>query len=734
MKKYFSYLMLALAAVFTACEDVPEPYGINLSKSSGQLVGGQVLNESFAKSAGSFKTQTVTGSYPWSFTSQGGGCMKATSYADNTNYATDTYLVSPAIQLEEEAYHVTFNYILRYAQDATMKENHTVLISSDYNENPATATWVKLDYSPVQGSDWNTWADADLAIPEAYQGKTIYLAFRYIGTTEKAATWEVKNVIVAKGTPGEDTPVVGTEITCAEAVAIANDLADGATSTETYTITGYITEVVGSVSKDQQTFWMADTKDGGRVFEAYWANLPEGVSQFTAGTKVKITGQILKYVNKSTGAVTPEIKNATVTILEDSGDTPTPTPSGIEVTCAEAVTIANALADGATSEDTYTVTGYITEVVGNVSKDQQTFWMADTKDGGRVFEAYWADLPEGVTQFTAGTKVKITGQILKYVNKSTGAVTPEIKNASVVIIEEGGGDTPTPAPSGTAVTCAEAVTIANALADGGTSTETYSVTGYITEVVGSVSKNQQTFWMADTKDGGRVFEAYWADLPDGVSQFTAGAKVTITGLIMKYVNKNTGAVTPEIKNASVVILEEGGDDPSGGGDNPTPGDDPTGDPLANFTNGGFETWSDGVPAGWTTTSTICNATLSQDRDSHSGDYAVRVAGDSKNNKRLGCTEMTLPAGTYNCSFWVKSASGDAASICPGHAVAGSTITYVYDKGTDGKNRYINDVASTWQQVTYSFTLDAEKKVSVIIMNSKTPGIDILVDDFTITKQ
>ena len=613
MKKYFSYLMLALAAVFTACEDVPEPYGINLSKSSGQLIGGQVLNESFAKSAGSFKTKTVTGSYPWSFTSQGGGCMKATSYADNTNYATDTYLVSPAIQLEEEAYHVTFNYILRYAQDATMKENHTVLISSDYNENPATATWAKLDYSPVQGSDWNTWADADLAIPEAYQGKTIYLAFRYIGTTEKAATWEVKNVIVAKGTPGEDTPVVGTEITCAEAVAIANDLADGATSTETYTITGYITEVVGSVSKDQQTFWMADTKDGGRVFEAYWANLPEGVSQFTAGTKVKITGQILKYVNKS-----------------------------------------------------------------------------------------------------------------------TGAVTPEIKNASVVIIEEGGGGTPTPAPSGTAVTCAEAVTIANALADGGTSTETYSVTGYITEVVGSVSKNQQTFWMADTKDGGRVFEAYWADLPDGVSQFTAGAKVTITGSIMKYVNKNTGAVTPEIKNASVVILEEGGDDPSGGGDNPTPGGDPTGDPLANFTNGGFETWSDGVPAGWTTESTICNATLSQDRDSHGGDYAVRVAGDSKNNKRLGCTEMTLPAGTYNCSFWVKAA-GDAASICPGHAVAGSTITYVYDKGTDGKNRYV-DVTGSWQQVSYSFTLDAEKKISLIVMNSKNPGADVLIDDFTIAKQ
>ena len=93
----------------------------------------------------------------------------------------------------------------------------------------------------------------------------------------------------------------------------------------------------------------------------------------------------------------------------------------------------NALADGATSEETYSVTGYITEVIGSVSRNQQSFWMADTKDGGKVFEAYWANLPEGVTEFKAGMKVKITGQLMKYVN-SAGYVTCEIKNADVVIL------------------------------------------------------------------------------------------------------------------------------------------------------------------------------------------------------------------------------------------------------------------------------------------------------------
>ena len=277
--------------------------------------------------------------------------------------------------------------------------------------------------------------------------------------------------------------------------------------------------------------------------------------------EINLYGDITKYFGQ-TG-----IKEVSYAILDgkdigtDPGEGGTPSTAAIEVTCAEAVTATNKLADGATSTETYAVTGYITEVVGSVSRNQQTFWIADTKDGGKVFEAYYADLPDGVTEFKKGMKVKITGNLIKYVNSSTGAVTPEIKNAKVEILESG-DDTPADVIS---VTCAEAVTATNKLADGATSTETYAVTGYITTVVGNVSNNQQTFWMADTKDGGKVFEAYWANLPSGVSAFTVGMKVKITGNLIKYV-KN-GDVTPEIKNATVEILEGGGESggESGGG-------------------------------------------------------------------------------------------------------------------------------------------------------------------------
>ena len=320
------------------------------------------------------------------------------------------------------------------------------------------------------------------------------------------------------------------------------------------------------------TFTMIDEGNKSTTFTAFQVYGPgnkkfTSVSAIKTGDEVVVYGKVVNYKGN-----TPETVGkgaAYVYSIQGNSEGNEEEEEGTPVTCAKAVELTNALADGATSTETYTVTGYITEVVGDVSKGQQTFWMADTKDGGRVFEAYWADLPEGVEKFVKGSKVKITGKLMKYVNKSTGAVTPEIKNATVVILEVGDDDNGNQTEEGTPVTCAQAVELTNALNDGATSTETYTVTGYITEVIGNVSKSQQSFWMADTKDGGKVFEAYWANLPEGVSAFTVGSKVKITGKLMKYVKE--GVVTPEIKNANVVILEvgDGGDNGNGneqGGD------------------------------------------------------------------------------------------------------------------------------------------------------------------------
>ena len=339
------------------------------------------------------------------------------------------------------------------------------------------------------------------------------------------------------GTPGGGDAI---EVTCAEAVTATNNLADGATSTETYAVTGYITEVVGSVSRNQQTFWIADTKDGGKVFEAYFADLPDGVTEFKKGMKVKITGKLIKYVNSNTGAVTPEIKNAKVEILEDGG---TPSTAAIKVTCAEAVTATNNLADNATSTETYAVTGYITTVVGNVSNNQQTFWMADTKDGGKVFEAYWANLPSGVSAFTVGMKVKITGNLIKYVKN--GDVTPEIKNATVEVLEgggESGGGDQSSINKGTEtnpLTVAEAFSLIDS--QGSSTTNDCYVKGIISKVDNYNSTYKSiTYWISeDGNTTGNQLQVYSGKGLNGADfaskdDLTTGKTVVIKGNLKKY--------------------------------------------------------------------------------------------------------------------------------------------------------------------------------------------------------
>ena len=176
--------------------------------------------------------------------------------------------------------------------------------------------------------------------------------------------------------------------------------------------------------------------------------------------------------------------------------------------------------------------------------------------------------------------------------------------------------------------------------------------------------------------------------------------------------------TWEVKNFS---MSEGvpGDAPTGG--------DVVGD-LTSF-NGDFETWVDGLPNNWKTASTAGNASLSQSTDAHSGSYSVRVGGTNSANKRIGYKEMTLKAGTYTMKFYAKAATATGASVRPGYTPVDANNkvgSYVYGD-------YTNNISSSeWTEVTHEFTLAADTRLSLVIMNSKNPGADVLIDDFTLT--
>ena len=83
------------------------------------------------------------------------------------------------------------------------------------------------------------------------------------------------------------------EISCAEAAEIAAGLAHNTPTKETYTVVGYVTEIINGVTNDNaQSFWIADTKEGGRVFQSYYCYVPKAMQ---VGYRVAITGNILRY-------------------------------------------------------------------------------------------------------------------------------------------------------------------------------------------------------------------------------------------------------------------------------------------------------------------------------------------------------------------------------------------------------------------------------------------------------
>ena len=96
-------------------------------------------------------------------------------------------------------------------------------------------------------------------------------------------------------------------VTCAQASQIASGLNHNTPTTETYNVRGYVTETDGVVSRSQQIFWMADTENGGNVFQSYWCNVPE---QIKVGDYVAVKGNILRYNS------TYEIKHGDVILLE----------------------------------------------------------------------------------------------------------------------------------------------------------------------------------------------------------------------------------------------------------------------------------------------------------------------------------------------------------------------------------------------------------------------------------
>lgn len=137
-------------------------------------------------------------------------------------------------------------------------------------------------------------------------------------------------------------------------------------------------------------------------------------------------------------------------------------------------------------------------------------------------------------------------------------------------------------------------------------------------------------------------------------------------------------------------------------------------------NGDFESWTDGVPDGWTTIETGISVLQSVDvYHSESSSAAVSVNTDVQGDTDFRQSIDVTAGATYLFSTWIYHTEGMV-----------SARLYV-----DGYQGYSDaDLVNQWQEVTYSYTADEDKSIEVGLRFYDQTGFDgeeiVYVDNFS----
>ena len=166
-----------------------------------------------------------------------------------------------------------------------------------------------------------------------------------------------------------------------------------------------------------------------------WTGSASSVTFSTTNNQVRAT-QVVVTIDGEGGGNTPGTGDGNGG--NDNDTTGTIPPADGVITCAQAVEICKATGETAT-EETYTIRGYVTSIASayNATYDNTSFWMADTQNGGNVFEAFRSKpLAEADKAVKVGDYVEVTGKLVNYKGN-----TPETEAGgtyTILVAGEGG--------------------------------------------------------------------------------------------------------------------------------------------------------------------------------------------------------------------------------------------------------------------------------------------------------
>lgn len=161
---------------------------------------GAIFSETFSASQGNFtiddKSLAEGLTYIWKHDAQY-HYMKASAFVGGKSYASESWLVSPEIDLSsEKAAFLSFMHTAnKFPAGKTAKDFVSVKISKDGTtwDNLTVPTW-------PAGTDWIFVSSGSIDL-KAYLGSKVKIAFVYTSKDGESGSWEINNVLVkAEGT------------------------------------------------------------------------------------------------------------------------------------------------------------------------------------------------------------------------------------------------------------------------------------------------------------------------------------------------------------------------------------------------------------------------------------------------------------------------------------------------------------------------------------------------------
>lgn len=154
----------------------------------------EIFAESFTESLGQFTIENASipdnFDYIWSWGGSNYGA-KATAYKDGASFASDSYLISPVIDLRNLSdITMTFEHVFnKFPSLEFAVENCTLVVREE-----GSSSWTKVEIPEhTDNTSWTFGTSGTIDL-SAFAGKKIQFAFRYVSKDGESGTWEVKNL------------------------------------------------------------------------------------------------------------------------------------------------------------------------------------------------------------------------------------------------------------------------------------------------------------------------------------------------------------------------------------------------------------------------------------------------------------------------------------------------------------------------------------------------------------